>query len=106
MCIKNGAMLYKAPSKRSLRLASAIAAFCLVFFLIELMPHRVHHMFDEDAQNSCIAFTISKGCALGASAATHVDSIAWPSPLLLPAAPLWASHRSPSPFDGRAPPSI
>ena len=57
---------------KALRLTCAVAAAVFLFFLIDLTPHRVHHMFDEHAENTCVAFTMSKGCALSAPSAPYV----------------------------------
>ena len=92
-------------NKYPLRVACLIAAVAFLLFLIDLMPHRVHHMFDEDAANTCIAFTISKGCTLSTAAPGHV-AFAETSRQLLAASPTtWIYHFSLSPFRTRAPPA-
>src|SRR5215510_9381870 len=88
---------------KALRLTCAAAAATFLFFLIDLTPHRVHHMFDEHAENTCVAFTLSKGCALSAPSAPYVAAFTF-TLQIFPALPkVWISHLSPSPFHNRAP---
>ena len=87
---------------KALRLTFAAAAGVFLFFLIKLTPHRVHHMFDENAENTCVAFTLSKGCALSALSAPYVASFAeylHLSSALFLRWPLWA----PKTFFARGP---
>lgn len=97
-------MQFLQESKTKLRLASLFVSAVFLFFLIELMPHRVHHMFEEDAENPCIAFTISKGCSLSASSTAHIALAKPITQPLVSAFQIWISYLSPSPFLKRGPP--
>lgn len=92
-------------STKSFRITSLVAGVVFLFFLIDLMPHRVHHMFDEDAANTCIAFTISKGCTLDTPSVAYFSLSTTTSALLEAAPRVWISYLSPSPFRTRAPPT-
>jgi hypothetical protein len=91
---------------KALRLTCAVAAAAFLFFLIELTPHRVHHMFDENAENTCVAFTLSKGCVLSAPSAPYVAAFAITLQFLPASTKIWISYLSPSPFRKRAPPAV
>jgi hypothetical protein len=91
---------------KALRLTCAVAAAVFLFFLIELTPHRVHHMFDEKAENTCVAFTLSKGCALSAPSAPYVAAFTFTLQLFPAFTKVWISYLSPSPFRKRAPPAL
>jgi hypothetical protein len=92
-------------NKYPFRVACLIASVAFLLFLIDLMPHRVHHMFDEDAANTCIAFTISKGCTLDTPSVAYFSLSTTTSALLGAAPRIWISYLSPSPFRTRAPPT-
>src|SRR5215471_1866629 len=95
----------KRQQTQALRLTCAAAAAVFLFFLIELTPHRVHHMF-ENAENTCVAFTLSKGCALSAPSAPYVATFTFTLQLFPAFTKVWISYFSPSPFRKRAPPAL
>jgi hypothetical protein len=90
--------------KRNFRVTSLISSALFLFFLIELMPHRVHHMFEKDAGQDCVTFTVSKGCTLNVDAAAHVSIVQTAKPLATVAVGTWLSPLASSPFLQRAPP--
>ncbi len=92
--------------KKDFRITCLVAAAVFLFFLIELTPHRVHHMFDENAENTCVSFTLSKGCVLSAPSIPYVATFATPLQLFHTSPKVWISYLSPSPFRTRAPPAI
>jgi|SRR5262245_13938354 len=91
---------------KALRLTGAAVAAVFLFFLIDLTPHRVHHMFDENAEHTCVAFTLSKGCALSAPSAPYVAAFTFTLQLFPAFTKVWISYLSPSPFRKRAPPAL
>lgn len=93
-----------SPNQYPLRIVGFVTAAVFVFFLIDLMPHRVHHMFDPGAENACVAFTLSKGCTTSTSVPAFIIFAPTTSRVLGLSPKTWISYLSPSPFDGRAPP--
>jgi hypothetical protein len=91
-------------NRKAVRVSSLLATVAFLFFLIELMPHRVHHMFDEDAENTCVAFNVSKSCVLSVSSGSLLILTDAANELLTGIVQSWFSYLSPSPFLKRAPP--
>lgn len=80
------------------------ACALFLFFIVYSAPHRVHHFFDPNPGDACVAFTLSKSC--------HLESI---STISLPfnqaafggialSLETMIPHRPPSAFLQRAPP--
>jgi hypothetical protein len=83
---------------------SALAAACFLFLLISSAPHRVHHLFEPDAENTCITLTLAKGChfQLPSTIELAVTFVALNETLL--SFEIWIPYLSASPFSPRAPP--
>lgn len=88
------------------RLSRLAAATLFLFFLFSSLPHRVHHLFDPDLQNPCVAFALSKGCHLKLTPAIHLPVTQIAIEGIILSLEVWIPYLTPSPFSKRAPPLV
>src|SRR5574337_65862 len=88
------------------RLLYLTASALFLLFLVASTPHRVHHLFDPDPENTCVTFTLSKGCHLKPAAALNLPN----TQIIIEGRALsfevWIPYFTPSPFSKRAPPLV
>jgi hypothetical protein len=77
-----------------------------ILLLASSAPHRVHHLFDPDSQNSCVVFTLSKGCHLNPTPPANPFMVQTFAEKIFLFSEIWIPYLSPSPYSGRAPPRI
>jgi hypothetical protein len=74
--------------------------------LIASTPHQVHHAFDPNPENSCIAFALSKGCDLKLADAISLSVIQVVIEQTTLSSQVWIPFLTISLFLPRAPPIL
>lgn len=59
MNIKSNSPVGKLPNVIFLATAASF-----LFFLLYSTPHRVHHLFEEDQESPCVAYTLVRSCQI------------------------------------------